>query len=215
MRSHHSTKCAEDHVSLPLDIGEGGRDEECQGEVETVRDVSNFASMKRLCNPVVHLRPVGSGRETNADGTVLEREHLGAVDPANRSPCQSVDSDKDVAERNDTFGWCATNFPTKDIISWKTSDFIFTVRLMLVTLTIDAVDRMPVRGHDTSSGEVDDATDNGTTNQESSAADAVNDGKDTAGGHQEDHVLNDGRGQGYISTLQKGQYTSTMLYLLY
>jgi hypothetical protein len=95
------------------------------------------------------------------------------------------------------------------------SDFVLKISLMFVKLTINAVDGVPVRGHDTSSGEVDDATDNSTANQESSAADAVDDGKDTAGGHQEDHVLNDGRGQGYISTLQTGQYTWTMLYLLH
>lgn len=63
---------------------------------------------------------------------------------------------------------------------------------MVVELTVDAVNRVAVRGHDASSCEVDDATDDGTADQERPAANAVDYRKDSAGGHKENYVLDDG-----------------------
>lgn len=63
---------------------------------------------------------------------------------------------------------------------------------MVVELTVDAVDGVAVRGHDASSCEMDDATDDGTADQERPAANAVDYRKNPAGGHKEDHVLDDG-----------------------
>lgn len=63
---------------------------------------------------------------------------------------------------------------------------------MVVELTVDAVDGVAVRGHDASSCEMDDATNNGTADQERPAADAIDHRKDPAGGHKENYVLDDG-----------------------
>jgi len=38
---HGKAKCAKDHVRFPLDVGEGGRDEEGESKVEAMLDVSD------------------------------------------------------------------------------------------------------------------------------------------------------------------------------
>lgn len=60
---HDGAEHAEDDVRLPLNVGECGRNEECQSEVED---------------------PICCGGETDAFGAVFEGKDFGAVDPGGR-----------------------------------------------------------------------------------------------------------------------------------
>ena len=60
MEGHHRAEHTEDDVRLPLDVGEGRRDEVRQCEVED---------------------PVASGGQTHAFGAILEGKNFRAVDP--------------------------------------------------------------------------------------------------------------------------------------
>lgn len=64
MESHHGTEDTEDDVRLPFDVGEGGGHEVGQRKVED---------------------PVSCGGETDALGTVFQREDFGGVDPCGGS----------------------------------------------------------------------------------------------------------------------------------
>lgn len=63
MEGHGRAENAEDDVRLPLDVGEGGRNEIGERKVED---------------------PVAGRGETDALGSVFEREDFGSVDPAGR-----------------------------------------------------------------------------------------------------------------------------------
>ncbi|KAI6768690.1 hypothetical protein HG531_010879 [Fusarium graminearum] len=73
--SHGNTKGAEDHVCLPLNVGEGWGHEKSQSKVEAkVPEIS---------------------READTLGSVLERKDFTGVDPGDRCPGKTVNSDKD------------------------------------------------------------------------------------------------------------------------
>lgn len=92
MDGHGEAEDAEDDVRLPDDVGEGGRDEVRDGEVED---------------------PVGRRRQAHALGPVLEREHLGAVDPPGGRPAESVDSHENVGARNHTLRGIPVDLPAQ------------------------------------------------------------------------------------------------------
>lgn len=73
--SHGSAKGSKDHVRLPLDVGEGRRHKEGECKIK---------------------RPVGGRGQTDTSRTVLEREDFGSIDPADRSPGETVNTNKDV-----------------------------------------------------------------------------------------------------------------------
>lgn len=64
------------------------------------------------------LHPVPGGGQTDALGTVSEREHLGGVDPGTRSPGQAVHADKYVCQSDDGLGRGAVDGPLEDLVTW-------------------------------------------------------------------------------------------------
>lgn len=63
------------------------------------------------------LHPVAGGSETDTLGTVLEREHFSGIDPGNGCPGETVDTDKDVCESDDSLCRSASNGPLEDLVS--------------------------------------------------------------------------------------------------
>lgn len=126
-------------------------------------------------------RPVGGCGQAHTVGTVPEREHLGAVNPANGCPRETVDTDEDVRHGNDTLGGRTVDGPRQ----------VIHAGLVL--------DRVAVHGHHAGGGEVDDCADDGAAKKKLAASDAVDEGEDATGGDEEDDVLDDGRGEGGVT----------------
>lgn len=194
VQSHGDTECTKDHVRLPLDVGEGGGNEEGQGEVEAI---CVSICMLRLSSS--DLQPVAGSRQTNALGTILKGENLTGVDPRNGGPGEAVDSDKDVGQGNNGLGRLPLDSPLENFVAFILCQLL-TYRAYK-QLTINAVDRVAVDSHNSSAGEVKNTTDDSTNDEKPSTAEAVDEGQDDTGCHEEDDILDDGGCQGNVASL--------------
>jgi len=85
------------------------------------------------------------------------------------------------------------------------SEFSASVRLRLCLsqlLTVNAVDVMAVDGHQSPGGEVENGTYHRPGEQQETTADPVDDREYTASRHDENDVLNDGRSESCVSSLE-------------
>lgn len=164
MHKHGRTEHAEDDVRPPLDIGKRRRDKIRQREIEN---------------------PVRGRAQADALGSVFERKHLAAVDPARRRPGEAVDADEDVGAGDHAGRGRAADRPAQ------------------VGVAVDAGDGVSVGGHEAGDGEVQDAAEEGAGEEEGAAADAVDVGEHDAGCYQEDYVLDCRAVEGYVAGLRR------------
>lgn len=69
-------------------------------------------------------------------------------------------------------------------------------------LTINTVDMVTVGSHEGTASKVEDTADDGADNEHPSSSEAINEGQDTASGHEEDDVLDDRGGKRSVSGLK-------------
>lgn len=119
---------------------------------------------------------VGGSSKTDTLGTILKWKYFRAVDPASRSPGESVNADEDVGQGDDGFsGGLVGDEPSQ------------------VGITVDLSNSVSLGGHDGSDTEMDDAAQDATSQEQSSTTNAVNEWENDSSGDQEDDVLDDGR----------------------
>lgn len=112
--------------------------------------------------------PIGSSRETDSLSTVLEREDLGAVDPATRCPGEAIEANEDVTDGDDSLGCSVVvNLPSEDIVA------------------VDRIHMVPVASHKSSNGKVADTTDDRSSQEKQAARNSVNVRQDDTSGHKE------------------------------
>lgn len=152
---------AKDDVRAPLDILKCGRDKVRKSEIEN---------------------PVGSRGEANAPGTILQREDFGDENPCARSPCQSVEPDKDIAARNNTGGVAPVHLPLD------------------VEVVVHIGDRVAARGHQTGNSEVERSHGDTTVDEQRTTAKLVNKAQGDSCSNEEYDVLNGRRDEIHVSS---------------
>lgn len=141
---------AKDDICAPLDVLECGWNEICKREVED---------------------PVRSCSETDALCTVLQRENLGDENPCTGSPCQAVESDKDVTACNDT-GSIATVYLPFDVV-----------------VSSNIGNGVTAGGHQASNSEVEGPHSYTTIDEQRATTKSVDEAESDGCGDQEDNVL--------------------------
>lgn len=140
---------------------------------------------------IFYLHPVTSGSETNALGTVLEREDLGGIDPRNGCPSETVNSNEDVSQSDDTLGRSAADGPPENIVSYRELSVRARRRRRTLPHTINTINVVAVSSHDSSTGEVKNTAENSTDDEHPASSEAIDKGEDGTGGDEEDDVLDD------------------------